>query len=327
MPANRKYFINNTALFVTTRTEDGLPMVPAHHMNYIIWGILARAKTLYQIKVCHFVFMANHFHMLLVVEDPEHVSNFTGYLKAEIAHAINHLRGRRKKTVWSEGYDSPIVLTSKDVMKYIKYIYLNPLKANLVDSVKDYPGVSSWRMYRGDNLSATHKHLSRASVPRLSTPALSINEQQRLVERFSRTDTGGQMEEFILEPDAWMSCFSEYRGRSSKEVKAEILDMLSEGEAEYRALRESKEQEVIGATALRRQSMDKEYLPEAYGKKMICLCSDVELRIAFIAHYRELCRRASEVYEKWKLGDLSCRLPAGMLAPRLPVLESALSVL
>src|SRR5690606_7274325 len=102
MPENRKYFVNRTAHLITSRTEEGLPLVPSLIMNFIIWCILARARTLYRVRVSHFLFMANHFHMLIVVDDPEHLSPFVGYVKAETAHAINRLLGRRKKTVWAD---------------------------------------------------------------------------------------------------------------------------------------------------------------------------------------------------------------------------------
>jgi REP element-mobilizing transposase RayT len=133
MPRNRKYFANKTVLFVTSRAEEGLPFPCNAVMNLILWGILARAREKHQIKVCHFIFLANHLHMLLVVENPEHVSSFVGYIKCESAHAVNRLLGRRKRTIWEDGYDSPVVLTPDSALNCIGYIYGNPARANLVD--------------------------------------------------------------------------------------------------------------------------------------------------------------------------------------------------
>ena len=99
MARNRKYYPNRTVLLVSSRIEEGLPIVPSLNLNFIVWGILARAQSMYGVQVCHFVIMSNHFHMLLVVQDPEAVSDFLGYVKAEIAHAINRLQGRRQKTI------------------------------------------------------------------------------------------------------------------------------------------------------------------------------------------------------------------------------------
>src|SRR5690606_34556989 len=111
MPKNRKYYRHNDCLLVTSRTEEGLPIVPTTVLNLLINGILAKATTMYKIKLCHYLFMANHFHILLVVDNPEHVSSFLRYIKSETAHAINRLLNRRRKTIWLSGSDSPIILT------------------------------------------------------------------------------------------------------------------------------------------------------------------------------------------------------------------------
>jgi REP element-mobilizing transposase RayT len=293
-------------------------------MNFIIWGILARARTLYPVKVCHFVFMANHFHMLLVVDDPEDVSKFIGYTKAEIAHAINILLGRTQKTIWSEGYDSPVILTSENVLHYINYIYTNPTKPNLVDSIDQYPGVSSWQMFTKDISDKAHKHLSRDSIPRLAFAALTISEQRKLVQYFLDPETRGSEETFTLEPYAWMECFSEYRDASQQEVKKLIIDTVRASEKKLKEKRKKDKKSVIGATSLRRQSMLKDYAPKKHSRRMICISSDIALRKRFISHFKTLCARAEKMYEKWKLGHIHLRVPPGMLAPAVPVLAADL---
>lgn len=318
MPRNRKYFVHNTPVFVTSRMQEGLPLVPTYNLNTIIWGILARAQTLYPATVCHFLFMANHFHMLLVVDDPAHVPAFIGYLKAEISHAVNILLGRKQRTLWVAGYDSPTILTPDDVLRYIQYTYANPASANLTDSIDLYPGVSSWPMFLHDSYAATHKHISRDAIPQLPYAALTINEQKRI--RDSLLDGPGTEESFFLNPFAWMKCFPELRETSQESMKKKILELIELAQGEARAKRVAEKKSVVGATALRRQSMLKEHEPEKFARKMICICSDKELRVRFIEHFKHLCNKAAEAYERWKLGEVELRLPAGILAPCLPTL-------
>jgi hypothetical protein len=59
---------------------------------------------------------------------------------------------------------------------------------------------------------------------------------------------------------------------------------------------------------------------------MICLCSEKELRKAFIATFRALCDKARKTYQKWKSGDVRLEIPPGLFAPRVPNLISAVSV-
>ena len=322
MPENRKFFVNKQVLFISARVEEGLPLVPSEVMNLIIRGVLARGSSLYEVRICHFIFMANHLHILLVVENPEDVSNFIGYVKCEIAHAVNQLLGRRRRTIWAEGYDSPVILTAEDTLRYIGYIYANPSKANLVDKIEEYPGVSSWQMFYGQRDSSKHAWIRRPAIPKLPSSALTIGEQRRLVEELVRGATLSH--EFVLEPYAWMECFPETEDSSIDAMREEIIEDVRAREEKYRAERVAAGRVVIGSTSLRRQSMLKEYQPRKFGKKMVCLCSCKELRRRFIDHYRALCQAAAMVYENWKRGDVSQKMPPGMLAPRMPVLVSAL---
>jgi REP element-mobilizing transposase RayT len=293
-------------------------------MNFILWGILARAREQYDVSVCHMIFLGNHLHAILVVKNPEDVSNFMGYVKAESAHAINRLLNRTQRTVWQAGYDSPLLLTPKDVMKYICYLYQNPARANLTESINDYPGVSTWELFCTGVLTKVYKRLSRDSIKPLWNPALSINEQKTLVEHYQNEP--GSEHEFVLEPNAWMECFPELEGVSADEINTMLRKEIAEEEKRLSRERRAANKYVIGATALRRQSMTKEYDPTTHGKRMICICHDRGLRKSCIEFFKDLCEEAYQVFESWKQGDLLKRIPPGMFAPRVPLLVSALSI-
>jgi len=291
-------------------------------MNFIIWGILAKARSMYQIKVCHALFMANHFHMLLVVDNPEHVSEFIRYVKSETAHAVNRLLGRRRKTVWLEGSDTPTVLTSEDVMRYIVYIYLNPVKANLVERIEDYPGISTWKMFFADRTEKLCKKLSRSDIRQLDFASLNMREQEKLHRHYQTIES--ESFQFVLEPYAWVECFSELEGVDLEDIRNQIIKEVRIGENSCASARRSKGKSVAGPTALRRQSMLKEHVPKKHSRRMICISSDIDLRKEFISGYRYLCEIAMDVYQRWRHGDFRVKIPPGLIAPRMPVLVSAL---
>ena len=68
-------------------------------MNLLIEGILAKASNDYEIEVNHSIFMANHFHIIVTVINPDDVKEFFRYVKGEIAHVVNRLLGRRKSSL------------------------------------------------------------------------------------------------------------------------------------------------------------------------------------------------------------------------------------
>jgi REP element-mobilizing transposase RayT len=324
MPSPRRYYPNSAVLFITTRTEEGLPIVASHILNFIIEGIIARAATLYDISSCHDIFMANHLHMVTVVRNPEHVDDFVGYVKAETAHAINRLLGRKQKTIWQAGYDAVIQLTAEDVMNKIQYIYNNPGKAGLVDCIDDYPGVSSWTAFKSGQHEKVCKRVSRSSITPLPASAISIAEQIRLVEIYKLRR--GKSYTLRLEPNAWMECFPETKGIDPETVNKQIIVRIREQDKAYARARERAGKTVIGATALRRASMLVDYTPKSSGSKKVFSCADPDLRASFREHYKHLCALAREVYLAWKQGDFTFKMPPGMLAPRVPSLVSALPI-
>ena len=311
----RKYYPHNSVLFCTSRTEEGLPLVCSHNMNLIVEGILAKATNDYQIEVNHSLFMANHFHMIVTVINPDDVREFFRYVKGEIAHAVNRLLGRRKRTLWINGYDSPIVLDEDKLKNLISYLYLNPLKANLVSTLSEYPGVSSWKMLKKKQRHKDCTKLPRDKIRKLHNPALSVSEQKELVKTYK---VEGKVYKLAYKP---LSCF--YAINPDSKITLDSLIEFVERQ-EKSLIRSGDKTEVLGITKLRRQSMQKAYTSKKHSPKMICLSTDKELRKRVIGYFKYLCSVAKKVYKKWKTGDLSAKIPAGMYAPRLPLLVSAL---
>lgn len=310
----RKYFPHNSIIFCSSRVEEGLPLVCAHNMNFIINGILAKATSIYEVELCHYIFMGNHFHMILRVINPEHIQAFFRYIKTEIAHAINRLLGRRKKTVWTDRYDSPIILDSDKLKEMLIYLYLNPADANLVESIEEYPGVSSWKMFKYKIRYEKHKKVPRNRIKKLQNASLTVSEQKDLVEIYK---SHGKEYELKIEP---LKCF-DILGLEVRDFHEILVKQIHEEELK---LKKARKFEVLGITRLRRQSMLKEHIPKKYSPKMICLSTDKELRKTLIGHFKYLCYLASKVYNQWKIGELSYKIPSGLYPPRMPSLSSAL---
>ncbi|MEN9845574.1 MAG: hypothetical protein RIS36_721 [Pseudomonadota bacterium] len=62
---------------------------------------------------------------------------------------INGLLERDKRTLWCEGYDSPIVLTPLRALTIIAYMYANPAKDNLETTIDRYYLLSAVFPHRG----------------------------------------------------------------------------------------------------------------------------------------------------------------------------------
>src|SRR5690606_7344163 len=139
MPRNPKIFTRRTLVELSFRTEEGLPFAPNLLMKILMENILARAQTMYPIVIVKYVVMPNHVHIMVVVKDPQNVPRFVEYLKRESAYVVNALLGRKKHTVWCDGYDSPVILDAETAIRKLTYVSINPLSAELIKKASNYP--------------------------------------------------------------------------------------------------------------------------------------------------------------------------------------------
>lgn len=84
-----------------------------------------RAETL-----CYVV-MPDHLHWLMVLHKGK-LSDAVRLLKGRSARAIGH-------AVWQANYFDHAVRKDEDMRKMARYIVANPLRANLVERIGDYP--------------------------------------------------------------------------------------------------------------------------------------------------------------------------------------------
>jgi REP element-mobilizing transposase RayT len=289
-------------------------------MEAILWSALAVAQDNHNIKVLAFVIMGNHVHILTLVEDPSDVESFMERFKSESSHAINRLMGRRQVTVWNEGYDSPAILTLDDLIEKMAYVYANPVRAHRTDSIDNYLGVSSWKMFSSGNLSKEVLRIRRPFVEALPKGVLSPAEQQRKAAQLTAKAT--ETLTFTLTPDAWTVAFA---GQMTiEQFNQQVLKRIREIEQEMAALR--KKEQIILPTEyqIRTQPIDTPYSPSTFGRRMWCVCANIHVRIAFIAFVKQLVLQARDVRRAWARGDFSCPFPPGLFPPCPPILANLL---
>ena len=319
MPRNPKCFFNNSVLEISSSIQEGLPFVATPYFAVIIEGILASASTQYPITICHYIFMGNHFHLICIVHNPEDVPKFMRYLKCELGHAINRLCGRSQRSVWVSGYDSVIALDPAKVMDRIAYLYLNPVTADLVDKISEYPGVSSYRALLEGNISKTCKKISRDQIFKLPDADMSIEEQELLARKLEAGK--GINYKLKIQPWAFLKCFKQCVELQSELYKKELLNTIADREHGQRLRRTRR---VIGPHALRIRSFSLPYTSKRSGFKTFCMSSDIELRKAFTGWFKGQIDLARKAFAMWKIGALHFRPPPGFFTPGGHLLASAL---
>ncbi|MGE0872638.1 MAG: transposase [Kofleriaceae bacterium] len=112
--------------------------------------MIARAQTLYtSVKVYGFVFLSNHYHMLMSASDGAELAQFLGYINSNIAREMGRIHRWRGK-LWGRRASVIPVLDPEAMIERLRYVISNGVKEGLVPSPRDWPGASAVPGLLGD---------------------------------------------------------------------------------------------------------------------------------------------------------------------------------
>jgi hypothetical protein len=322
MGKGMKYHPHGSVLFCTFSIEEGLLLLANPLCDAIIKSCLARACVLNPVRICHILVEANHVHIVFVVIDPEHVPGFIRCFKTESAHMINGLLGRDKRTVWCEGYDSPIVLTPIRALVAIAYLYSNPAKDNLEVSIDTYPGFSSWQIFQSEDVNRRWKRLRRPQFTAIPRNSNNLRGYTELAEKVLEDST--EVQAFRLEPNAWMEAFGYRSALEHKKINERLVARIRLIEERAERERAKRKGRVLGRERLLAQVFNTTYRSKRNGRRMWCLSEKRRIRAEFIRFFKELMQKARAVRQRWKMGDVTVPYPPGLYPPSMPKLANAL---
>ena len=121
--------------------QSRLLFCPRPLMNEIIIGTLARTRQRHKVRVCFFVCVGNHMHLLLWAEDAGELAKFMGYLLSKLAREVGRLTGWKEK-IFGRRYTSIVVSDEEGAqIERLRYGLAHGAKEDLVDRPRDWPGV------------------------------------------------------------------------------------------------------------------------------------------------------------------------------------------
>lgn len=116
---------------------------PSSTLRSIIIGTLARYQKRHRMRICGFVYLSNHCHLLLRPESVEQMAAFMRDINSKIAREAGRLYGWRDK-FWSRRYTSIVVsVESEDQVARLRYLLEQGCKEGLVASPREWPGATS----------------------------------------------------------------------------------------------------------------------------------------------------------------------------------------
>ena len=142
---------------VTSRTiQSRFLLRPSAGLREITLGVLGRAQRRYEVAIVAFVFLSNHYHLLVWVRDAEQLARFVGFLNSNLAREIGRLHGWREK-VWGRRYQ-PVLVSDEPAaqIERVHYLFRQGIKEGLVSDPLEWPGATSLpAMLDGRSLTGT----------------------------------------------------------------------------------------------------------------------------------------------------------------------------
>jgi REP element-mobilizing transposase RayT len=126
---------------ITTRTFQGRFLLhPSKQVRDVVLGVIGRAQKIYGVVIHTFVFVSNHYHMLVTVNDAKQLADFAGYVNGNIARKVAPLVGWAN-TFWGQRY-KPVVISGEEAaqIKRLRYLSMHGVKEGFVLDPTDWPG-------------------------------------------------------------------------------------------------------------------------------------------------------------------------------------------
>ncbi|MFZ2727858.1 MAG: transposase [Methylococcaceae bacterium] len=124
--------------FITSVTQQRTPYFADFHCARLVIKEMKRLHEEDYVQSLAFVIMPDHIHWLLTLQDKDTLSNTIKLLKGRSAQRIKqylHL----PTPVWQKAFYDHALRKEEDLVQIARYIVANPLRAQLVTRVADYP--------------------------------------------------------------------------------------------------------------------------------------------------------------------------------------------
>lgn len=321
-------FQSKSVYEITIRTLRGLPFTCSPLMKLVIESAIARANRDEKVKISHYLFMANHAHIMLVCLDQQGLSNFVGEVKKKITDSMKRLFGREQLLLWERRSSIAEIATYEDLVQRLQYFYLNPQEAGLIQDINSYPGLSTWQDFRNseDTLDANaERHvpwLPATYLPRIP-PKPDDYWGIRVIRRLSRFAL--EKEKLVVYPNLCLEAFD----RTAKDVgafKESVRKGVQNREALLAKARLEDGRKVLGRTALLQQRPTLEgWRPKRRERRIFLICSDENLRKELLKQYKGFHRICRHCYEMYLRGYRDVEWPPGAFQPPLPRLYNWLA--
>lgn len=151
MPYYRRAHVPGGTFFFTVVTEQRAELLTTEPARAILRNAVQECRQRWPFRIDAFVLLKDHLHALWTLPpgDTEYPKRWA-WIKKEFSKAwiaaggeeretSSSRRRRRRRGVWQRGFWEHTIRDDRDFALHFDYIHYNPVKHDLVSSVRDWP--------------------------------------------------------------------------------------------------------------------------------------------------------------------------------------------
>jgi len=290
-----------TLISITCRAVQGRFLFrPGPQLNDLVLGVLGRAQRRYETTISALVVLSSHVHLLLVVDDAKEPAAFMRYVKSKLAREVNRLTGWRGP-VFDRRYEMTVV-NDEDAaqIERLRYVLSQSVKENLVEEVRQWPGV----------------HSAGALIDGTPLEGHWFDRTQEFAARLRREDVGRMR--YATVETVTFSAIPCWAHLSPEIYRARIAALVETIESDAARERGRTGASVLGVRAI--LARDPQYRPSTLARSPAprVHAATKAARRAFYEIYAAFVSAFREASERLRLGDRNAPFPTGSFPPALP---------
>jgi putative transposase len=183
MSRRLRYVPPGSVVEITQRTVQGrLLLRPSAELRRVVVGVLGRASERFDMPIHAFLFLSNHFHLLVSPADARHLARFMAYLSGNLAREVCRLMGWSDK-VWARRYAHVPVLGEAAQVQRLRYVLAQGVKEGLVARAVDWPGPSCVEGLLDGSMRLTGIWYDRTTAYRAAQAGVSLEAEDWIHEQ------------------------------------------------------------------------------------------------------------------------------------------------
>jgi hypothetical protein len=286
---------------VTVRTVQGRFLLkPSPGFREIVIGALARAQSLYPVKIHALACLSNHLHMLLSPEDVYALSAFMRHFNTNLSKEAGRLHDWSGPLLHRRHQAIPVSDEEEVQVARLRYILEQGCKENLVARPCDWPGA----------------HCAEALVEGEPLSGIWFNRTAEYNAR--RKGASFRPEDFATRYQLELAPLPCWQNLPKNQVRAFVADMVDQIEADTRARHRREGTRPLGIRAIVKRHP---HFKPATSKKSPAPMFHVfakSVRHQWMQSYAVFVSSFREAAERLRQGDLTVCFPAGSFPPPGP---------